>query len=81
MKECIVQLSDEQIHGFVVTTEEAIKMFSSGKCTSMDLSLTKIPSLKLILITDPITGETTINPVHHKRIKEIIYDWLFYLYF
>lgn len=74
MKECLIQLNDEQIHGFLITVEKAKELFSSGKCTSMDMSLTKIPSLKLVLINDPITGETTINPVHNKRIKEITYD-------
>lgn len=71
MKECLIQLNDEQINGFLVTTEEAINMFSSGKCTSMDMSLTKIPSLRLVLINDPITGVATINPVHYKRIEEV----------
>ena len=71
MKECLIQLNDEQIHGFLITVEKAKELFSSGKCRSMDLSLTKIPSLKLVLINDPITGEATINPVHYKRIEEV----------
>ena len=71
MKECRINLNDEQITGFIVTTEQARELFSSGKCTSMDLSLVNVPSLRLVLINDPITGEITINPVHYKRIEEV----------